>query len=100
MGSELQSRIATLSTTCVSTEMAMYGNGARDVDGNFWRTNGDVGIWTRRKVQLWGNVTAYGFGQAGIEKWAGPGGWNDPDNLLIGQIQVGRPLMPRAADPQ
>ncbi len=43
---------------------------------------------------LWKNLAAYGFGQAGIEKWAGPGGWNDPDNLLIGKILWDGHLMP------
>jgi alpha-galactosidase len=31
-------------------------------------------------------MTTYGFGEAGKEKWAGPGGWNDPDNILLGHI--------------
>lgn len=51
----------------------------REVGGNFWRTAGDVGGG-------WANVTRFGFGQAGMEKWAGPGGWNDPDNINIGHI--------------
>jgi alpha-galactosidase len=51
----------------------------RDAGGNFWRTAGDVG-------GTWANVTKYGFGQAGMERWAGPGGWNDPDNINIGYI--------------
>ncbi len=53
----------------------------RDVGGNFWRTAGDVGGG-------WANVTKFGFGQAGMEKWAGPGGWNDPDNINIGVIMM------------
>lgn len=87
MGSELQKQ-----NRDFVYNLCEYGNGdvwkwARDVYGNFWRTNGDVGYLETKQGSLWGNVTAYGFGQAGIEKWAGPGGWNDPDNLLIGQIQ-------------
>ncbi len=59
----------------------------REVGGNMWRTTGDVGSQQPPEAdRLWKNVAAYGFGQAGIEKWAGPGGWNDPDNILIGQI--------------
>jgi alpha-galactosidase len=76
-----------------------YGNGdvwkwGRDVGGNFWRTTGDVGYLETPQSTLWKNLAAYGFGQAGIEKWAGPGGWNDPDNLLIGQIKWNGHLMP------
>ena len=76
-----------------------YGNGdvwtwGRDVGGNFWRTTGDVGYLDTPQSSLWKNLAAYGFGQAGIEKWAGPGGWNDPDNLLIGKIKWNGQLMP------
>lgn len=68
-----------------------YGNGdvwkwGRAVGGNFWRTTGDVGWVKSPPDSLWNNVARYGFGQADIEKWAGLGGWNDPDNILIGQI--------------
>jgi alpha-galactosidase len=87
MGSELQKQ-----NRDFVYNLCEYGNGdvwkwARDVHGNFWRTNGDVGYLETPHSSLWGNVAAYGFRQAGIEKWAGPGGWNDPDNLLIGKIQ-------------
>ena len=76
-----------------------YGNGdvwkwGRDVGGNFWRTTGDVGYLETPQSTLWKNLAAYGFGQAGIEKWAGPGGWNDPDNLLLGKIKWDGHLMP------
>ncbi len=76
-----------------------YGNGdvwkwGRGVGGNFWRTTGDVGYMDTPQSTLWKNLAAYGFGQAGIEKWAGPGGWNDPDNLLIGKIKWDGHLMP------
>jgi alpha-galactosidase len=69
-----------------------YGNGdvwkwGREVGGNFWRTTGDVGYTRSHEADaLWKNVAEYGFGQAGFAQWAGPGGWNDPDNILIGQI--------------
>src|ERR1035437_7736319 len=87
MGSELQKQDRDF-----VFNLCEYGNGdvwkwGGEVDGNFWRTTGDVGYLETGQSSLWGNVAAYGFGQAGIEKWAGPGGWNDPDNILIGQIQ-------------
>jgi len=64
--------------------LCQYGRGnvwewGREVGGHFWRTAGDVGGG-------WNNVTRFGYGQAGMEKWAGPGGWNDPDNINIGYI--------------
>ena len=64
----------------------------REVGGNFWRTAGDVGH--AKEGSLWKSMSAYGFGQAGMEKWAGPGGWNDPDNILIGRIMWNKELAP------
>jgi alpha-galactosidase len=56
----------------------------REVGGNYWRTTDDVGSGI--DGSLWKSMDAYGFGEAGKEKWAGPGGWNDPDNVLLGEI--------------
>jgi alpha-galactosidase len=69
----------------------------REVGGNFWRTTGDVGA--AAKQGLWAKMSEVGFSQAGKEKWAGPGGWNDPDNILIGQILWNRQLMPTPLTP-
>jgi len=57
---------------------------ARAAGGNTWRTTDDLG--DDRGGGLWKNVVDFGFGQAGKENWAGPGGWNDPDNLMVGQV--------------
>ena len=64
----------------------------REVGGNYWRTSDDVGSGI--DGSLWKSVDAYGFGEAGKEKWAGPGGWNDPDNVLLGQIMWHDKLSP------
>jgi alpha-galactosidase len=45
--------------------------------GNLWRTTGDINDTYER-------MTLIGFGQNGLEKFAGPGHWNDPDMLEIG----------------
>jgi len=45
--------------------------------GNLWRTTGDIG-------PTWPSVESHGFNQNGLEQWAGPGHWNDPDMLEIG----------------
>jgi alpha-galactosidase len=76
--------------------LCQYGLGkvwewGREVGGHFWRTTGDVG---GVKDDLWASMEKIGFGQAGIEKYAGPGGWNDPDNILIGHILWHQKLVP------
>lgn len=47
------------------------------VGGNLWRTTGDI-------EDNYDSMSKLGFGQAGLEKYAGPGHWNDPDMLEIG----------------
>jgi alpha-galactosidase len=47
------------------------------VGGNSWRTTGDIG-------DAYPVMAAIGFGQAGLAPFAGPGHWNDPDMLEIG----------------
>jgi alpha-galactosidase len=71
----------------------------REAGGHFWRTTGDVGARPSGDKGLWGSVEAYGFAQAGKEKFAGPGGWNDPDNILIGHILWNRALVPTPLTP-
>jgi alpha-galactosidase len=48
-----------------------------DVGGNLWRTTGDINDHYDRMEQI-------GFSQAGLSKYAGPGHWNDPDMLEVG----------------
>jgi alpha-galactosidase len=47
------------------------------VGGNLWRTTGDI-------EDKWMSMAYIGFGQNGQEKYAGPGHWNDPDMLEVG----------------
>jgi alpha-galactosidase len=47
------------------------------VGGNAWRTTGDIS-------DEYSSMTLIGFGQAGLAKFAGPGHWNDPDMLEVG----------------
>ena len=63
--------------------LCQYGNldvgewGAK-VGGNLWRTTGDIS-------DRWQSMENIGFKlQPGREKYAGPGHWNDPDMLEIG----------------
>ena len=47
------------------------------VGANLWRTTDDIRDNYR-------SIALIGFSQAGLEKFAGPGHWNDPDMLEIG----------------
>jgi alpha-galactosidase len=47
------------------------------VGGDLWRTTGDIS-------DNWDRMSLIGFEQAGLSKYAGPGHWNDPDMLEIG----------------
>lgn len=47
------------------------------VGGNLWRTTGDITDEYRVMAEI-------GFNQNGLEKFAGPGHWNDPDMLEVG----------------
>jgi alpha-galactosidase len=67
--------------------MCQYGMGkswewAEKIGGNCWRTDGDV-------IDTWDNMSTIGFNQAGKEKFAGPGHWNDPDMLAVGLVGWG-----------
>lgn len=44
---------------------------------NLWRTTGDIG-------PRWSSVLSIVNSQAGLSSYAGPGAWNDPDMLQIG----------------
>ncbi|HXF10492.1 MAG TPA: NPCBM/NEW2 domain-containing protein [Desulfuromonadaceae bacterium] len=54
-----------------------------EIGGNSWRTTGDI-------RDTWGSMSTIGFKQAGHEKYAGPGHFNDPDMLVVGYVDVGR----------
>ena len=47
------------------------------VGGNLWRTTGDID-------SNYDRISVIGFAQAGLARYAGPGHWNDPDMLEIG----------------
>ena len=47
------------------------------VGGNLWRTTGDIS-------DSYLSMAAIGFGQIDFARYAGPGHWNDPDMLEVG----------------
>lgn len=62
--------------------MCQYGWGkvwkwGPQVGGNLWRTTGDIS-------DNYGRMTSIGFREAGLSRYAGPGKWNDPDILEVG----------------
>jgi alpha-galactosidase len=62
--------------------LCQYGNDAvwqwgASVGGNLWRTTGDISDRYSRMAEI-------GFAQAGLARYAGPGHWNDPDMLEVG----------------
>jgi alpha-galactosidase len=55
--------------------------------GNLWRTTGDIGIcWEKKacKNEWTTGVMNILDLQVGLEDYAGPGNWNDPDMLQVG----------------
>ncbi len=59
---------------------------------NCWRTTGDL-------ADTWASVSGVGFSQDRWRPFAGPGHWNDPDMLVIGQVGWGPSLRPTALTP-
>ncbi len=72
----------------VVLNMCQYGMGdvwnwGRAVGGNSWRTTGDLGL---EKGDSLPGFYRIGFANAAHSENASPGGWNDPDYILIGTV--------------
>jgi alpha-galactosidase len=52
------------------------------VNGNSWRTTGDI-------TDTWRSLSRIGFNQGQAAPYAKPGNWNDPDMLVVGQVGWG-----------
>ena len=59
---------------------------------NCWRTTGDI-------RDTWASVSKIGFSQDRWKEFAGPGHWNDPDMLVVGQVGWGPKLHPTQLTP-
>jgi alpha-galactosidase len=59
---------------------------------NCWRTTVDI-------TDTWQSLSKIGFSQAGLEKYAGPGHWNDPDMLIVGRVGWSSGLRPTRLTP-
>ena len=53
----------------------------KSVGGMLWRTTGDIS-------DKWTSMIGILDKQVGLEKYSGPGGWNDPDMLEVGNGQM------------
>lgn len=62
------------------------------VGGNCWRTTGDI-------VDTWESVHGIGFTQGPLAQYAGPGHWNDPDMMVVGQVGWGPSVRPTRLTP-
>jgi len=77
--------------------ICQYGKGnvsqwGEEAGGNLWRTTLDIGDY-------WGVVYDYIEKQVGLEPYAGPGHWNDPDMLVVGHVGWGPSLHPSELTP-
>jgi alpha-galactosidase len=54
---------------------------APQLGGNLWRTTGDIDAH-------WDRIYSIVSQQSGLEKYAGPGHWNDPDMLEVGNGEL------------
>ncbi len=67
--------------------LCQYGMGdvwnwGAEVDGNMWRTTGDI-------TDHWSSISSIGFAQDKMAPHAQPGHWNDPDMLQVGNFVQG-----------
>ena len=63
---------------------------AKDVS-HLWRTTLDIDMKGRFDGDIWGNLIGWSDlvdMQVGLEKYAGPGHWNDPDMLAVGNKEM------------
>jgi alpha-galactosidase len=77
--------------------LCQYGEGdvwewGNDVGGHLWRMTGDI-------TDSWPSMTGIGFRQTGREQYAGPGGWNDTDMLVVGRLGWGSTPRPTNLTP-
>lgn len=62
------------------------------VDGNCWRTTGDI-------EDTWKSMYTIAFNQVAMQPYAQPGRWNDPDMLIVGNVGWGENLHPTRLNP-
>ena len=63
-----------------------------EVDGNCWRTTGDI-------EDTWESLSSIGFSQTEQYQYTKPGRWSDPDMLIVGMVGWGESLHPTRLTP-
>lgn len=63
-----------------------------EMNGNLWRTTEDI-------TDTWESLYGIGFSQVNNSAYAHPGGWNDPDMLIVGMVGWGESLHPSNLTP-
>ena len=85
---QLQAAFQKMGTALVNSgrpivySLCEYGMGdvwkwGQQVGGNLWRTTGDI-------QDNWKSMSDIGFSQSSLAPYSGPGHWNDPDMLEVG----------------
>jgi len=67
--------------------MGEVWNWGAAIGGDLWRTTGDI-------TDTWSSMSSLGFGEIDRIHRSGPGGWNDPDMMVIGQLGWGPNIRP------
>ncbi len=75
----------------VVLNLCQYGMGdvwnwGKEVGGNSWRTAGDLGGSFEKIGEALFRDGFDLYAEKSLERFGGPGGWNDPDYLLIGYL--------------
>jgi alpha-galactosidase len=65
---------------------------APQIGGNSWRTTGDI-------TDTWKSLSAIGFAQGGHPQDVGPGHFDDPDMLIVGNLGWGPRVRPTRLTP-
>lgn len=83
MGEYLRSQPRDIFYSLCQYGMANVGKWGPMVDANSWRTTGDI-------EDTWESMSGIGFfQQKDLYPYAAPGGWNDPDMLVVGKVGWG-----------
>jgi len=64
----------------------------KEMNGDSWRTTEDI-------TDTWESMYNIGFKQDSLYRFAHPGGWNDPDMLILGMVGWGENLHPTRLTP-
>jgi alpha-galactosidase len=79
----------------VVLNLCQYGMGdvwqwGREVGGHSWRTAGDLGGSYDQIPRALFHDGFHLYGRNKLQKYSGPGAWNDPDYLLLGYLWNGK----------